>query len=126
MTWSSTMGKRRTEARKRRENARFIFNAGALALFVHARRRYHFNSRMEAAAEAIGITKAQLFRAEHKQPVNNEAFLRLCLWMEINPLAFLLDQQTGRGLAKLPEADCFTGNSTETSEMDQALREKTG
>jgi hypothetical protein len=124
MTWPRTMAKRRTEAKKRRAEARFVFNVASFKLFVHARRKYHFRARMEAAADTIGITKAQLFRAEHGQPVNIEAFLRLCLWMEVNPLAFLIDQTTGRRLAKLPEADCSTCNSTETSETDQSLREK--
>lgn len=124
MTWSRTMAKRRTEARKRRAEARFVFNVESFRLFVHARRKYHFHSRMEAAADAVGITKAQFFRAEHGQPVNIEAFLRLCLWMEVNPLAFLIDQTTGRRLARLPEADCFTGDSGETSEADQCLTPK--
>ncbi|MBX3579968.1 MAG: hypothetical protein KF723_22420 [Rhizobiaceae bacterium] len=81
----------------------FTFNAEAFRLFVCWRKdNPKQQSMLEAAAEA-GVVKDQLFRAMHKQRVGVEAFLSLCLWMDINPYAFLLDKETGRGLAPLPD-----------------------
>ena len=91
-----------------------LFNAEALALFVGTRIERRSASTLAAAAAEAGITKAQIWRVIHKQPVNIAAFLNLCLWMEANPYAFLLDPETGRGLAPLPEAAVPRETPTET------------
>lgn len=91
--------------------AKYTLNVEALALFAHTRSQ---DLTLTEAAAAAGISKAQFFRALHKRPINNLAFLSLCLWMEVNPYCFLLDIETGRGLAPLPPADVSRGESTET------------
>jgi hypothetical protein len=96
---------------------RHLLNVKAFALFVHVSGQKY--PRMIDAAEAAGISKAQFFRALHKQPVNNQAFLSLCLWMGMNPYSFLLDAGTGRGLAPLPEAPVSRATSTETRGLPQ-------
>lgn len=101
--------------------SRCTFNADAFALFVHAQRQVKRNLTMVEAAEAIGITKAQLFRAEHRRPINTQAFLSICVWMGVHPCAFLLDNETGRTLADLPAADVSRQTSTETNERRQSL-----
>lgn len=84
-------------------SARHLFNFEAFALFVYMRTEQPKHLTLTEAAEEAGVTKAQLFRAIHKQPVNNGAFISLCIWMGINPHAFVLDAATMRGLAPLPD-----------------------
>lgn len=90
------------------------FNDEALALFAGARSRQEPRLRLADVAEEVGISKAQLWRAIHKQPVNNLAFLKLCAWLGTNPYAFLIDPETGRGLADLPEGGVSRATATET------------
>ena len=97
-------------------------NREAFALFVHVNGQKAGHQTIQQTADAAGISKAQFFRALHKQPIAIEAFLSLCLWMKANPFSFLLDATTGRGLAPLPEADVSRDDSTETRAVPRSRR----
>lgn len=82
---------------------RYAFGRDAFAMFVHAKRTMTRQLTMQQAADAAGVSKAQIFRAEHGQPIDAGAMLALCLWIGHNPFGFLLETATGRCMPDLPE-----------------------
>lgn len=98
------------------------FSTDAFKLFVTMRSRVGRKLTVTEAAAEAGVSRPQMFRAMRGQPVNNLAFLSLCLWMNINPYAFLLDAETGRGLARLPDAEVSREAATETRRAPRIAR----
>lgn len=80
----------------------YMFDRDAFADTVYRVRKIGRGLSMDHAVAAIGVTKAQLFRAEHRRPINNEAFLIICEWIGVSTRCFLKVKETGKPLQDLP------------------------
>lgn len=70
--------------------ADLVFDRDLFANTANNIRVVNLRLSMDHVAAEIGVTKAQLFRAEHRRPINIQAFLRICRWMGIPADSFLL------------------------------------